>query len=111
MKKNVRLHPSCYPESKLLFDKEFHNGESHLYILSKIKKFGNIKRFFCYVGKVQFFWEGHKKFGVIFDLFWHLLSKSADLSKQLEDNCEILWSSQLVVLVNFNFRNSNSTCQ
>ena len=35
-----------------------------------------------------------QKFGVIFHLFWHLLSKSADLSKQLEDNCEILWSSQ-----------------
>ena len=35
-----------------------------------------------------------QKFGVIFHLFWHLLSKSADLSKQLEDNCEILCSSQ-----------------
>ena len=35
-----------------------------------------------------------QKFGVIFHLFWHLLSKSADLSKLLEDNCEILWSSQ-----------------
>ena len=30
-----------------------------------------------------------QKFGVIFHLF-----KSADLSKQLKDNCEILWSPQ-----------------
>ena len=35
-----------------------------------------------------------QKFGVIFHLFWHFPSKSADLSKQLEDNFEILWSAQ-----------------
>ena len=55
----------------------------------------DLKQFSIKTIKVQLFWEGHKNFGVIFfHLFWHLLSKSVDLSKQLEDNGKILWSSQ-----------------
>ena len=70
----------------------FENGKYLLTLRPQIEGYTHLLFSILPTVKVQRFWP--QQVGAIFHLFWHLLSKSADLSKQLEDNCEILCSSQ-----------------
>ena len=70
----------------------FENGKYLLTLRPQIEGYTHLLFSILPTVKVQLFWP--QKVGVIFHLFWHLLSKSADLSKQLEDNWNFVFFSE-----------------